>query len=91
MSGKDNPEDVTSHEIHWDNVGGRRVRSLRAGLDHLEEPPVVLIPGLGALGHLIGTLHGCSARMQTALLDVPGHDRPEDLITSITCPVTVVR
>jgi pimeloyl-ACP methyl ester carboxylesterase len=33
---------------------------------------VVLIPGLGALGYLIDTLLGCSARSQSFLLDVPG-------------------
>ncbi len=39
---------------------------------------MVLIPGLGVLGYLIDTLHGCSARTDVALLDVPGfgHHRP---------------
>jgi pimeloyl-ACP methyl ester carboxylesterase len=58
-------------------VAGRRVRSLRAGGD-AGEAPVVLIPGLGALGYFVDTLHGCAAWTQAALLDVPGfgHRRP---------------
>ena len=66
------------HEVRWDDVAGRRVRSLRAGRSDAGEPPVVLIPGLGALGYLIDTLHGCSAWTRAALLDVPGfgHHRP---------------
>jgi pimeloyl-ACP methyl ester carboxylesterase len=71
-------DDVTPHEVRWDDVDGRRVRSLRAGRGDAGEPPVVLVPGLGALGYLIDTLHGCSAWTRTALLDVPGfgHHRP---------------
>ncbi|WP_143446451.1 alpha/beta fold hydrolase [Kibdelosporangium aridum] len=33
---------------------------------------MVLIPGLAALGYLIDTLLGCSARSQSFLVDVPG-------------------
>jgi pimeloyl-ACP methyl ester carboxylesterase len=70
-----------SHEVRWDDVAGRWVRSLRAGRpgrDQAGPPPVVLVPGLGTLGYLIGTLHGCAAWTQAALLDLPGfgHHRP---------------
>src|ERR1700761_3553223 len=70
--------DVAPHEARWDDVAGRRVRSLRAGHSGTGEPPVVLVPGLGTLGYLIDTLHGCSAWTQATLLDVPGfgHHRP---------------
>jgi pimeloyl-ACP methyl ester carboxylesterase len=78
MPDEQNPRDLTPHAARWDDVAGRRVRSLRAGPDDRDEPPVVLIPGLGALGYLIDTLHGCSAWTHAALLDVPGFgsDRP---------------
>jgi pimeloyl-ACP methyl ester carboxylesterase len=71
-------DEVTPHEVRWDEVAGRRVRSLRAGRSDAGEPPVVLIPGLGTLGYLIDTLHGCAAWTHAALLDVPGfgHHRP---------------
>jgi pimeloyl-ACP methyl ester carboxylesterase len=78
MADEQNRDDVTPHEVQWDDVAGRRVRSLRAGRKDRDEAPVVLIPGLGALGYLIDTLHGCSAWTHAALLDVPGfgHRRP---------------
>ncbi|SFW70595.1 Pimeloyl-ACP methyl ester carboxylesterase [Amycolatopsis australiensis] len=34
--------------------------------------PVVLLPGLGAPGYLVDTLHGCAASAPSYLLDVPG-------------------
>jgi pimeloyl-ACP methyl ester carboxylesterase len=77
MNGQGRPP----HEVRWDDVAGRRVRSLRAsrpGQDDAGRPRVVLVPGLGTLGYLISTLHGCSAWSQATLLDVPGfgHRRP---------------
>lgn len=63
---------MSPYEARWDDVGGRRVRSLRADTGSHVGPPVVLIPGLGALGYLIDTLLGCSARCQSFLVDVPG-------------------
>lgn len=71
-------DDVTPHEVRWDEVAGRRVRSLRAGREEAGGAPVALVPGLGALGYLLDTLHGCSAWTHAALLDVPGfgHRRP---------------
>lgn len=56
----------------WDDVVGRRVRSLAAGGQHPPERPVVLVPGLGALGYLRDTLAGCGAWARSFLLDVPG-------------------
>jgi pimeloyl-ACP methyl ester carboxylesterase len=78
MAVKRDQDNVTPHEVRWDDVNGRRVRSLHAGRGAANEPPVVLVPGLGALGYLIDTLHGCSAWTHAALLDVPGfgHQRP---------------
>lgn len=35
-------------------------------------PPVVLVPGLGALGYLVDALEGCGAWTRSFLLDVPG-------------------
>ncbi|MGC7098142.1 alpha/beta fold hydrolase [Amycolatopsis lurida] len=70
--------EVTPHEVRWDEVEGRRVRTLCAGPAGAGRPPVVLVPGLGALGYLVDTLHGCSAWTRTTMLDVPGfgHRRP---------------
>lgn len=78
MADQQNRDDVTPHQVRWDDVAGRRVRSLSAGREDGDEAPVVLIPGLGALGYLIETLHGCATWTQAALLDVPGfgHRRP---------------
>lgn len=76
-----NGQGPPSHEVRWDTVAGRRVRSLQAGRPGRDEtgpPPVVLVPGLGTLGPLIGTLDGCAAWTQATLLDLPGfgHRRP---------------
>lgn len=48
------------------------VRALAAGADRTDRNPVVLLPGLGAPGYLVDTLHGCAASAPTFLLDVPG-------------------
>jgi pimeloyl-ACP methyl ester carboxylesterase len=60
------------HRIRWDEVEGRRVRSLEAGSGHRSDPPVVIVPGLGALGYLLDTLDGCGAWARSFLVDVPG-------------------
>jgi pimeloyl-ACP methyl ester carboxylesterase len=56
----------------WDQVGGRRFRSLQAGWWHGDGPDVVLVPGLGALGYLVDTLAACGEGARAHLLDVPG-------------------
>ncbi len=53
-------------------VGRGRVRALAAGTDRPDRRPVVLLPGLGAPGYLVDTLHGCAASTASFLLDVPG-------------------
>ncbi len=55
------------HHVRWD----ASVRSLEAGADRTG-PPVVIVPGLGALGYLFDTLAGCGGWARSFLLDVPG-------------------
>ncbi|MFI9008049.1 alpha/beta fold hydrolase [Actinosynnema sp. NPDC053489] len=47
------------------------VRSLEAGVDRAGSP-VVVVPGLGVLGHLVDTLVASGDRARSFLLDVPG-------------------
>ncbi|OXM68895.1 alpha/beta fold hydrolase [Amycolatopsis vastitatis] len=56
-----------------------RVRALSAGAERPDRPPVVLLPGLGAPGYLVDTLHGCAAATRSHLLDVPGFGGPGPL------------
>ncbi|MEV7099113.1 alpha/beta hydrolase [Amycolatopsis sp. NPDC051045] len=56
-----------------------RVRALSAGIERPGRPPVVLLPGLGAPGYLVDTLHGCAAATRSHLLDVPGFGGPGPL------------
>ncbi|CAM4063376.1 alpha/beta fold hydrolase [Kibdelosporangium persicum] len=69
---------MSPYEARWDDVGGRKVRSLTASNGDGTAPPVVLVPGLGALGYLIDTMLGCSVSGPAFLVDVPGfgHRRP---------------
>ncbi|MFG1946381.1 alpha/beta fold hydrolase [Nonomuraea sp. NPDC048826] len=53
----------------WDEIGGRRVRSLETGRGG---ETVVLLPGLGAVGYMKDTLAGCASWARSFLLDVPG-------------------
>ncbi|TXK40722.1 alpha/beta fold hydrolase [Nonomuraea sp. C10] len=53
----------------WDDVGGRRMRSLEVGR---RGETVVLLPGLGAVGYMKDTLAGCASWAHAFLLDVPG-------------------
>jgi pimeloyl-ACP methyl ester carboxylesterase len=70
------PEDLRqTRRERWDEVSGRRVRSLEAGWEHTSGPLVVVVPGLGALGYLLDTLAGCAAWARSFLLDVPGFGR----------------
>ncbi len=62
------------HE-RWDEVAGRRVRSLEAGREHASGPLVAVVPGLGALGYLMDAVDACAADARTFLLDVPGFGR----------------
>ncbi|WP_103348930.1 alpha/beta fold hydrolase [Amycolatopsis sp. CA-128772] len=55
------------------------VRALSAGPERPDRPPVVLLPGLGAPGYLVDTLHGCAAATRSHLLDVPGFGAPGPL------------
>jgi pimeloyl-ACP methyl ester carboxylesterase len=48
------------------------VRSLVAGASVLPLPPVVIVPGLGAVGYMLDLLHACGAWTETTLLDLPG-------------------
>lgn len=62
----DNPRQP--HAPRWDGD----VRSLAAGREHTGRPPVVIVPGLGALGYLMDTLAGCAGWAPSFLLDLPG-------------------
>ncbi|AXB44476.1 alpha/beta fold hydrolase [Amycolatopsis albispora] len=62
--------ELQPHRIRWDRVEDRWIRSIEAGTRDRE--PVVLVPGLGALGYLLDTLDGCGARTRSYLLDLPG-------------------
>ncbi|PWK82144.1 pimeloyl-ACP methyl ester carboxylesterase [Lentzea atacamensis] len=66
------PDGLQHVRERWDEVAGRKVRSLQAGLQHDGHVDVVLVPGLGALGYLVDTLAGCGAWARAHLLDVPG-------------------
>lgn len=59
-------------EAHWQEVGSRPVRSLRAGAPHATVLQLVFVPGLNALDLLVPTLRACSAWTRVHLLDVPG-------------------
>ncbi|MCR3752138.1 alpha/beta fold hydrolase [Lentzea californiensis] len=59
----------------WDDVAGRQVRSLEAGWEHTSGPLVVVVPGLGALGYLMGAVDACAGWARTILLDLPGFGR----------------
>lgn len=64
----------------WDDVAGRQVRSLEAGWEHTSGPLVAVVPGLGALGYLMGAVDASAAWARTFLLDVPGfgHRGPQE-------------
>lgn len=57
---------------HWLSLPDRSVRSLRAGVPRAGAPPLVLVPGLGALGYLVPLVLACAAWTRVHLLDVPG-------------------
>ena len=52
-------------------VAGRLVRSHVVGHE-TGSPPLVLVPGLGALGYLLPTVRECAAWTRVHLLDLPG-------------------
>ena len=53
-------------------AAGRPVRFLVAGGSGADQPHVVLVPGLGAVGYLVKLLHASAAVTPTRLLDLPG-------------------
>ncbi|KDN22501.1 alpha/beta fold hydrolase [Amycolatopsis rifamycinica] len=61
------------------SISAGPLRVLSAGTGRPGRPPVVLLPGLGAPGYLVDTLHGCAAVTRAHLLDVPGFGRPGPL------------
>jgi pimeloyl-ACP methyl ester carboxylesterase len=63
---------IIGAQVRWDEVGGRRVRSLVAGARQPGRPDVVIVPGLGMVGYLTGALLACGVWTRTFLLDVPG-------------------
>ncbi|WP_433260396.1 alpha/beta fold hydrolase [Actinosynnema sp. CS-041913] len=73
-------EEVASMEHHhrarYDEVRGRRVRSLHAGDRRAGVPAAVVVPGLGVVEYLMNTAHGCAAWTQTFVLDVGRADLP---------------
>jgi pimeloyl-ACP methyl ester carboxylesterase len=60
----------------WTTVGGRPVRSLAAGQRRAGVPPLVVVPGLGALGYLLPTVRACAGWTEVHLLDLPGFGHP---------------
>lgn len=77
---------------HWTTVGGRQVRSLRTGERRAGVPPLVVVPGLGALGYLAPTVRACAAWTEVHLLDVPGfgHSRTQQEPADLTSVAAVV-
>jgi pimeloyl-ACP methyl ester carboxylesterase len=80
------------HREEWSSSSGRPVRSLVAGTRVNRRPRVVIVPGLGGIGHMLDLLHACGAWTHASLLDLPGFgnrltsDCPADLGT--LTPVT---
>ncbi len=67
---------AVSVEAHWQQLGSRPVRALRAGAPHAAVPELVIVPGLNALDYLLPTIRICSAWTRVHLLDVPGFGHP---------------
>jgi pimeloyl-ACP methyl ester carboxylesterase len=66
------------HEERTLRAGGRPVRALVSGeRRNRDTPPVVLVPGLGAVGYCLDLLHACGAWTAATLLDLPGFGRRE--------------
>ena len=58
-------------DVRWTLADGRPVRSLSAGARQ-DRPELVLVPGLGALGYVVPTVHACASWTRVHLLDLPG-------------------
>jgi pimeloyl-ACP methyl ester carboxylesterase len=78
----DDSQVVRLHREEWLSSAGRPVRALVAGARVPPLPPVVIVPGLGAVGYIVDLLHACAAWTHTSLLDLPGFGNP---VTS-DCP-----
>lgn len=59
-------------DVVWGLTPRRPVRSLVAGAPVDGVSPLVVVPGLGALGYLAPLVHACATWTQVHLLDVPG-------------------
>ena len=57
--------------MQWHLVDGRPVRSLLA-VGPTGAPPLVVVPGLGALGYLLPFVRACASWTTVVLLDLPG-------------------
>lgn len=66
------PPAAARHHERWVRAGGRLVRSIVADGPPSSSPPVVLIPGLGAVGYLVDLLHATATVAPATLLDLPG-------------------
>ena len=56
----------------WHLVPGRPLRSVVTGERRPGVPPLVVVPGLGALGYLQPLVRACAAWTRVHLLDLPG-------------------
>lgn len=56
----------------WHLVPGRPVRSLVVGERRSGVPPLVVVPGLGALGYVQPLVRACARWTRVHLLDLPG-------------------
>ena len=63
-------------DVCWDPLEHRPLRSLRAGVPRADQPELVLVPGLGALGYLLPLVRACASWTRVHLLDVPGFGHP---------------
>lgn len=63
--------------VRWTLADGRPVRSLSAGVRQ-DRPELVLVPGLGALGYVVPTVHACASWTRVHLLSL-APDRPAAL------------
>ncbi len=60
----------------WATVGDRPVRALVSGERRAGVPPLVLVPGLGALGYFAPLVQVCATWTEVHVLDLPGFGDP---------------
>ncbi|HVM26990.1 MAG TPA: alpha/beta hydrolase [Mycobacteriales bacterium] len=75
---------VVTEEV-WHRLPSRPVRSLVLGTARPLAPELVVVPGLGALGYLLPTLHASAGWTRVHLLDLPGFGSPR----TADCPAAV--